>query len=159
MEKKIYEKPAMQVEAFIANDYCVNCSTDPDHQMVTYNFVCTAGAISSGTPAYAIHNASEQIQTIAGKYMDGGRTSYYFHPCNATHQFSVKRGTDLSKLDNILTGLHIDRYGTVNRWGEIEDVNRYRGCDPIPVTVWVDDRNSIHCTTALNPEEWSTEKS
>ena len=67
MEKKIYEKPAMQVEAFIANDYCVNCKEDPAHQFVTYYFECDAGG-SQNNKCY-VRDGSGNYATIAGNYI------------------------------------------------------------------------------------------
>ena len=161
MEKKIYKKPAMQVEAFIANDYCVNCKEDPAHQFVTYYFNCDAGG--SQNNKFYVRDGSGNYATIAGNYM-GPTEGYWewnwgqrefivtkqghtYSPCGAYHEITVPRGTDISTVSGILTGYSIDDAST----DAIENT---------PVTIWTGENNdNVHCTTILNPNDWSTDKS
>ena len=109
MEKKIYEKPAMQVEAFIANDYCNICDSG-----VVYGFKCDVGIKDYGThtetewdseshswvekkygPSGTLYyetNGLEGLQTRAtrvnGRYYEADQEIGAFHACNITHEAS-----------------------------------------------------------------------
>ncbi len=149
MEKKIYEKPAMQVEAFIANDYCEDCSA-PGHHGYTINFECNAGN-------------RRRYYSIYKKNADGSRTyfpapasgtptngmDWGYHPCGETHQFDVEAMADLYTRNDIYQGWMIDDVFSP-------------GWDDLEVTIWTDGNKSdeaIHCTTILDPKEWHLAKS
>lgn len=156
MEKKIYEKPAMQVEAFIANDYCVNCSTDPGHNYLTYEFVCDGGKGKSryGEDNFFIHNGSGNYYTF-NHYMgpegwwDGPQHMIsYYHPCGQTHTVKVPIGTTVDQLDDVKVGAYY-----------LDDISTNRRESFGPVTIWTEGGTTVHATTITNPKEWHLAKS
>lgn len=155
MEKKIYEKPAMQVEAFIANDYCVNCKDDA-HNYLIYSFACDGGKGKaphwmSGDDEYYIHDGNGNYHTINNTYY-GPRSQgliHYYHPCGKTHEVKVPIGTPITDLEDILVGnYYLDDRHTKNN---IESIG--------PVTIWTEGGTDVHCTTITDPKEWHLAKS
>lgn len=157
MEKKIYEKPAMQVEAFIANDYCVNCSTDPDHNYLIYSFACDGGKGEAthmiyGDDEYYIHDGNGNYHTINGTYYgpraDSQGYIHYYHPCGKTHEVKVPIGTPITDLKDILVGNYY-----------LDDRHTYSRESIGPVTIWTEGGTTVHATTITNPKEWHLAKS
>ena len=148
MEKKIYEKPAMQVEAFVANHYCADCS-DSDHTRVTYIFAC---GYKLGTPDdhYWITDSNGHYVSIDGKYYgpnNGHHYSYwYYHPCTSYHEITV--GVDENPLDapDVHTGYYLDHQNTP-------------GKDMIPVVLWTENGTTMHATVQRDPSKWQLAKS
>ena len=157
--KKIYEKPVMLAEAFVANTYCEDCST-PGHSGYTIKFLCDAGIKNQH---YGIKDASGNYLTArvvdprtgrSGNYTVSGRLRQhifgndetYFETCDATHTFTVATMEELYTRTDIKTGYHLDIYDT-----SIDE--------NIPVTIWTDNNTNVHCTTILNPEKWEIAKS
>ena len=146
MEKKIYEKPAMQVEAFVANHYCADCSDDA-HSFVTYLFDCGNGLRDT---RYYIHDGNGNYQRIDGKYYGPrdywGQQVWYYEPCYEHHEVTVPKGHDvIAENDDILAGYYLDPIG-----GEV---------DAIPVVLWTDGGTNMHATVVLDPHEWQMVKS
>lgn len=149
MEKKIYEKPAMQVEAFIANDYCANCDSG-----VVYGFKCDVGIKDYGTTQqwdqethqykdfgprgtlYYETNGLEGLQTrgqrVDGRYYEADQKIGGFHACNITHEASS-------------TSDFRDGYFRLS-----SDHSYIK-----PVKIW----NTWHATEELDPREWEILKS
>lgn len=149
MEKKIYEKPAMQVEAFIANDYCVNCS-DSSHHYTDYYFECTAGEQGH---QYYITDANGNYQIINGDFYGprserphGYNQSYIYHPCNANHTVRVYEGESITDQEDILYNLYLDDTITP-------------GKDMIQVVIWTDKGTDVHATIKMDPTKWDIAKS
>lgn len=149
MEKKIYEKPVMQMEAFMANNYCEDCSA-PGHHGYTINFECDAG---NSRRAYSIYKKNaDGTRTyfqapVSGREVNGW--SFHYSPCGETHQFDVETMEELYTRNDIYQGWMIDD-------------NLSRGWDDIEVTIWTKGNisdNEIHCTTILDPKEWTLAKS
>jgi hypothetical protein len=146
--KKIYEKPAMQAEAFVANTYCTDCS-DESHSYVTYLFDCGNGL--DDTPYY-IHDGNGNYATIDGKRY-GPRTQYtirtwYYEPCYEHHEVTVKKGHDvIAENPDILSGYYLDKAYTT---GTLEK---------IPVILWTNKGTNMHATVVLDPHEWQETKS
>lgn len=126
--KRNYSAPKLEIELFTANHYIAACSDKTGG--VTYKFECNAG---ESYKQYAIHDASHNVATISGSYMDGGHRGFYYHPCNQTHEAS----TD----ETFLTGYHLDD----SRTNEDENIS---------VIIWTDNNTDVHCTTNLNQSTW-----
>lgn len=124
-----WEAPKIVVDEFIPNEYVSACGESG----TVYKFNCNAG---NSWSRYAVKDAKGNIATISGMYMDGGRT--YYHPCGEKHSAESDSG--------FLFGYHID---DVSTW---EDEN-------IPVIIWTENDQDVHCTTALDMNTWETEKS
>ena len=148
MEKKIYEKPAMQVEEFVANTYCDDCS-DASHTMVTYIFSCGYG-LGGSNVHYYIHDGNGNYQTIDGHYYGPydhqHGNYYYYHKCSSYHEISVPKSTPVEELDDVIFGLYLDRTST----NEVES---------IPVAIWTEQHTNLHATIQTDPREWQTTKS
>jgi hypothetical protein len=141
--KKIYEKPCMQVEAFVANHYCADCSDD-DHSYVTYLFDCGNGL--RDTRYYIRNKNNTDYATIDGKYYGPGWWTYYYEPCYEHHEVTVPKGHDvIAENDDILDGYGLDPIG-----GDV---------DFIPVVLWTDNHTNMHATVVLDPHEWQMVKS
>ncbi len=138
--KKIYEKPVMLAERFVANHYCSACP-DPD-TYVTYDFVCDAGGGSSYNVFYDTDGDGElSPQEERNEYIGN------FHACRDTHSVTVLKG---QSIDNIFP------LGII---GRTEWVGWERKYVTYPVRIWRgEDGNNIHCTTNLNASEYTPQK-
>ena len=145
--KKVYEKPAMQVEEFVANTYCDDCS-DEGHTWVTYIFACGYGLYP--TAEYWIHDGNGNYQTIDGHYYgprDGIHNQrWYYHKCDSYHEISVPKSTPVTDLDDVIFGLYLDNRDTSQR-------------ESIPVAIWTENHTNLHATIQTNPDEWQLAKS
>lgn len=124
--KRNYSAPKLEIELFTTNHYVAAC--DDTTGGTAYKFECNAG---DSMKRYAIHDASHNVATINGYYIDG-RGGYY-HPCNETHEASTE--------ETFLTGYHLDDSQTQT------DEN-------ISVIIWTDNNTDVHCTTNLDMETW-----
>lgn len=147
--KKVYEKPAMQVEAFVANHYCADCSDDA-HSFVTYLFDCGTGLGDENT-YYYVHDGNGNYQTF-GPYYYGPRSLAHpnaarYHPCFEHHEVTVPKGIDvIADTPDIYSGYYLDLYGTTR-------------VERIPVVLWTENDTNMHATVVLDPREWHTVKS
>ncbi len=131
--KVVYEKPVMDVQCFMANEFCSTCG---EHNKV-YKFTCDAEShshIGKGGKVYEETNGEPGLQIIA-LHPDTYRSTY--RPCGETHEAPAIEG-------NFIKGY----------------LTNYAGGDPIDVIIWtgLNDDNT-HCTTKLNMDEWETAKS
>lgn len=124
--KRNYSAPKLEIELFTANHYIAACSDKTGG--VTYKFECNAG---ESMKHYAIHDASHNVATISGYYIDGKEG--YFQPCKETHEASTE--------ETFLTGYHLDD-------------PRTRTDENISVIIWTDNNTDVHCTTNLNQSTW-----
>ena len=149
--KKIYEKPVMQVEAFMAANYCAGQCGDEGETW--FDFQCDAPVngnhYSQGQRWDDVYWWSQSRfsplnpATNYKKFEDYiGQQAYYlgmYHPCGVTHPVSS---------DNSFYFGFVDR----NNNGNYDDGE---GC-----VIWRGDNGrNIHCTTMLNHEHWEILKS
>lgn len=148
MEKKIYERPVMQVEEFVANQYCAPCGDG--ETTVTYKFKCDAGGGSS----YYVWLDNNIIGGDAeGEWVEQGWgmfTSYEwegadeylgrFHACSeGQHTVTVPKGTPIDDIFPL---------GLISR-------SQY-GVNTTKVRVWRgEDGDNIHCSTHLDTSEYT----
>lgn len=147
MEKKIYEKPVMQVEEFVANTYCDDCS-DESHTMVTYIFKCGNGLDNTH---YYIHDGNGNYQWINNKWFGPAYDwdhwpAYHYEKCPSYHEITLPKGQDPLNEPDILSGYYLDKCFTDN-------------IEKIPVVIWTDGGTNTHCTVELDPHQWQTVKS
>ncbi len=147
--KKIYEKPAMQAEAFVANTYCADCS-DESHTMVTYIFSCGYG-LGGSNVRYYVHDGNGNYQTIDGHYygpVDGAHDDYYYyHRCSSYHEVTLPKNKPIEEVDDIIFGLYLDRRDTPYT------------LEKIPVAIWTEHHTNLHATIQTDPREWQQTKS
>lgn len=148
--KKIYEKPVMQAELFVANHYVAQCA-DPE-TTVTYIFDCDGGVGQTHYNVWQDDNPQDnqlsgewRISPYTGSYTWGYNDSgdrdtwltsgtYYFHNCTqGHHEVTVPKGTS---IDNIFP------YGFIQ-------VKNDRNGTVIPVRLWRGD-GDVHATRTLN---------
>ena len=147
--KKNYDKPVMQLEEFVPNNYCADCGDDA-HAFVTYLFDCGTG-LGDENDYYYIHDGSGNYQTF-GSYYYGPRSLAHpnaarYHPCFEHHEVTVPKGIDvIADSDDMYSGYYLDKYGT-------------RTVESIPVVLWTDGGTDMHATVILDPHEWHTVKS
>lgn len=75
--KKIYKKPMMSVENFVANEFCSSCGDSGKN----YLFECNA-------PKGDLYYFKKSDGNLDGIYNGSGKKSYVgdYHPCEATHE-------------------------------------------------------------------------
>lgn len=140
--KKIYEKPAMQAEAFVANTYCTDCS-DSSHHYTDYYFECTAGEQGH---RYYITDAAGNYATIDGHRYGPSWSSYIYHPCGENHTVRVYEGESITDQEDILYGYYLDDADTSRK-------------EHIEVVIWTENHTNLHCTVRLDPTQWDIAKS
>lgn len=129
--KKAFTMPKIVVEQFVPNEYVSACGDSG----TTYLFECNAGEKGH---YYAVKDSNGNIATISGHYMDGGFWGSYYTPCHETHTAPSDSG--------FLSGYHID------------DVDTWRD-ENLPVIIWTENGENVHCTTQLDTSKWETAKS
>ncbi len=141
MEKKIYEKPAMQLEEFISDDYCAGACGETERE---YNFACDAP--SGRMYRYLNSPATGEKPSVDTAHEYVGR----FSPCPTTHTASTKGDFSYGFIDRNRNGredegeaaiLYLEWGKEWHWWGE-EDI----------IT-------NGHATTNLNMKEWTYTKS
>lgn len=147
MERREYKKPVMQLEKFVPNNYCADCS-DEGHTQVTYIFKCGNGLDDTW---YYIHDGNGNYQWIDGKWFGPATDwdhypSYHYEKCTDYHEITLPKGQDPLTAGDIYTGLYLDKCYT----------NRL---EQIPVVIWTNDHTNVHCTVELDPREWQLAKS
>ncbi len=153
MEKKIYERPVMQVEAFVANHYCSTCGDGPTE--VTYDFKCdgeVGGYVwleTNGTPGLQAKTETNFFGREQGvwnrtdanyDFTWASRESRWgnFTPCGETHSVTVPAGTS---IDNVFPQGYASYYTT--------------GRNAMNVRVWTDSGRNTHVTTQLHEHEFT----
>ncbi len=149
MEKKNYTRPVMDIELFVANNFCSACGDGTT--MVTYEFWCNAG--TGDYYVWEETNGRDGLQTSGGYGYNADKcwagtngTWYSYHPCNQSHSVTVPKGTS---IDNIFP------YGYISKNGNGSNYTRVRlwlDRQPDPVT---GNATDIHCTTKLNTSEFT----
>lgn len=128
-----WERPMVVVDTFAANEFVSTCG---DKNRI-YKFKCDAGSKNfmdeyHTYDVYVDSNKNGQLD-----YKDDQELGYY-KACGKKH--------DAKTTDDFLNGFCVR-----NGWG---------GTELIPVIIWRgEDGHNIHCTTKLNMNEWTTEKS
>lgn len=141
MEKKNYEKPAMQLEEFIPNECVAACG---DTEFGKYLFVCDAG---DGEHKLVYQDNGDGI---FDRYSDTKLGGY--HACKEEHK------TD--KEADFLKGFMLDAEWVWDDWLHIIGHYEYDYDNPHKVIIWRGlDGNNIHCTSNLNQESWPVLKS
>ncbi len=153
--KKIYEKPVMQVEFFVANHYCSGCGDGTTE--VTYYFMCDGGFGQTHYNVWLDDSPHDnqltgrwttnwQGNSVWGYNNQGDRdtwltpSTYYYHSCQESHTVTVPKGTS---VDDIFP------YGFIQ-------VKSNQSSEVIPVRIWRGDNNDdIHCTRTLNSSEFT----
>lgn len=149
--KKIYEKPVMQAEVFVVENYCAgSCG---EHGTTWYDFQCDAPVNGNhhywdgdyddvywwSQSRFSPLNPATKDKKIED-YI--GSTAYYlgqYHPCGITHPVSSENSF---------------YFGFVDR-NNNERYDQGEGC-----VIWRGDNGrNIHCTSVLRHEDWETLKS
>ncbi len=128
--KVVYEKPVMDVQCFMANEFCSTCG---DVNKV-YKFTCDAPR----GEVYKETNGKQGLQTgwFGDEYLGG------YKPCGETHE--------ASKVD----GEFFEGYVLHDKGEWIPET------ETINVMIWTGaNHDNVHCTTKLNMDEWETAKS
>ena len=147
--KKIYEKPAMQVEAFVANQYVANCG---DTEYGKYLFECTAGqkeGYAHGIIYYESYGDPDVFNystTLWGGVNVRERELGGFHPCNEKHEADT--------TDEFYNGWFVPcQWNGSYHYGMQYD-------KAFKVVIWRGDNNdNIHATPKLDRDSWEVVKS
>lgn len=138
MEKKIYEKPVMQVEEFVANHYVASCS--PDEDFIIYHFICDAGGGST-------YQVWEDHGTIGSFNENQDVYKGNFYACRAPHDVKV----------NVTAGESVDIDQIFPRGFIRRRQNIFGEWVTTPVRIWYGDNNDdLHCTLAIAEEDIHT---
>lgn len=134
--RKLYEKPMIKCEEFMANEYVAACGEGH----TVYKFKCDAishSILGDGGRVWIESNGKPGLQrwTLDKSQRDTFRS--YYHPCGETHEAEAIEG-------NFQRGY----------------LTTYDNRRPIDVIVWtgLNDDNT-HCTTNLDMDSWETAKS
>ena len=146
MEKKIYERPVMQVEAFVANHYCSDCGDGPT--TVTYKFQCNAGSHSNWQDVYLETNGRAGLQTNGNPWTGVQADRYIgeYHACNKTHNVTLSADEPFDIDATFPKGYVIADWGS--GWQheyETLEVRIWRG----------NDGRNIHCTTQVEEDKFT----
>lgn len=132
--KVVYEKPVMDVQCFMANEFCSACGD----QNKVYKFECDAPA----GKVYQETNKRDGLQTSGGflykadKCLTPGYSRY--DPCGEKHE-AAGDGEFLR--------------------GYVLPFDDSKG-DCLEVMIWTgENRRNVHCTTHLDMDAWETGKS
>lgn len=129
-----WERPMVVVDTFAANEFVSTCGEN--HKV--YNFECNAGD----------EDGMYDVFTNDGRNLTKGIINYY-HPCKATHKAAEDSG--------FIKGFIVDNGGNDQLyyidWGGI---HKYPKTD---VIIWTNNNTDVHCTTNLEMNEWTTDKS
>ena len=131
-----WERPMVVVDTFAANEFVSTCG----EQNRVYKFKCDAG--SKYSDFFGDHYYSYNVYVDSNKngQLDyrGDRELGGYKACGKTY--------DAKTTDDFLNGFCV-RDG-------------WDGREVIPVVIWRgEDGRNIHCTTKLNMNEWTTERS
>lgn len=130
--KRAYVRPTMVGERFVANEYVAACGDNG----TVYNFECNAGEKSKSYNVYYYKNNQKKFIPSDNPFNRAQFPGY--HPCGATHEANAK--------DEFISGF-IDDQSTL--WKD----------EKIPVMIWTEKGNNVHCTLKLDMKDWETVKS
>lgn len=125
-----WERPMAVVDTFVANEFVSTCGK----QNRVYKFKCDAGGGTPGT-VYKDSNHNGKWDLLGDEALTGHILPTY-HACGEMHSAP----TD----DEFINGFYLPN------------------SDPFKATkviIWTDGGTNIHCTTNLNKDEWTTERS
>lgn len=129
--KKRYERPVMNAQTFVANEYVASGCGETGS---VYKFKCDAGRYGTLLGYNVYTNGKDGV---AGTKDDVRLGSYT--PCSEEHEASTE--------DEFLKGYMCKDLGFVEG-------------KPYPVVIWRgEDGKNIHCTTNLDIENWETTRS
>ena len=144
--KMRYERPSMDVEQFMANEYIAACGDST----TIYKFQCNAGGGKHGdifldTNHNGILDAGDENLT-EGSWR-------YFHACSTGHS---------APTDDVFSkGFYVENGGNdklTHRVG-IWPINRIENYPVTNVIVWTDGGKDVHATQNLDVNSWETAKS
>lgn len=147
--KKIYEKPAMQLEEFIPNECVAACG---DTEYGKYKFNCNAGNYDGFGYIYQEMQGNGQFDH--GNYGWGAndRRLGGFGPCNIEHEADT--------TDEFIDGWYVPCDATYIPREDAWDVHTVYYDQAIPVIIWRgDDGNGLHATSVLDRDSWPVVKS
>ena len=129
--RKRWVYPQANVERFVANDYVSACG---DTGYGDYLFECNAG-----DPGKRYDVVTDDGTNLTADYYWGDNR---YHPCNKTHRASTQ--------DDFVMG-YIYPTGGDDRF--ISQTQGQR------VYIWTDGGKDVHCTTNLNRNSWTVDRS
>ena len=125
-----WERPMAVVDTFVANEFVSTCG----ELNRVYKFKCDAGGGTPGT-VYEDSNHNGKWDLTRDKALTGHILPTY-HACGKTHSAPTN--------DEFIKGFYLPN------------------SDPFKATkviIWTDGGTNIHCTTNLNKDDWTTERS
>lgn len=125
-----WERPMVVVDTFAANEFVSTCG----EQNRVYKFKCDAGGGTPGT-VYKDSNHNGKWDLFDDEALTGHILPTY-SACGKTHSAPTN--------DEFINGFYLPN------------------SDPFKATkviIWTDGGTNIHCTTNLNKNEWTTERS
>jgi len=150
--KKIYEKPAMQVEAFVPNQCVANCG-DTEKK---YLFTCTsAGGTLYYYPGFPGNSATQPEPSDTHERLGG------YTPCGETHETDTTADFYYGFVDHNGNGRQDGDETTCIAYLETRH-ERYRVWDLWPWRWHWAERdviNNWHATDNLHMDQWQTVKS
>ena len=124
-----WERPMVVVDTFAANEFVSTCG----ELNRVYKFKCDAGG---GTPGTVYEDSNNNGKWDLRDEALTGRILPTYHACGETHSAPTN--------DEFIKGFYLPN------------------SDPFKATkviIWTDGGTNIHCTTNLNKDEWTTERS
>lgn len=146
--KKIYEKPVMLAERFVAENYCAGQCGDTEYG--EYLFECTAGqkeGYAHGMIYYETSGSPNEFNyrtTMWGGVNVLEEQCGGFHPCNKKHKAPT--------TDEFSNGWFVPcEWNGIYHYG-------YQYDKAFKVIIWEGD-GDLHCTPVLDRESWERVKS
>lgn len=125
-----WERPMAVVDTFVANEFVSTCG----EQNRVYKFKCDAGGGTPGT-VYKDSNHNGKWDLIGDEALTGYILPTY-SACGKTHSAPTN--------DEFINGFYLPNSNPTKA---------------TKVIIWTDGGTNIHCTTNLNKNEWTTERS
>lgn len=125
-----WERPMAVVDTFVANEFVSTCG----EQNRVYKFKCDAGGETPGT-VYKDSNHNGKWDLIGDEALTGHILPTY-SACGKTHSAPTN--------DEFINGFYLPNSNPTKA---------------TKVIIWTDGGTNIHCTTNLNKNEWTTERS
>lgn len=127
--KKRWEEPRILAQKFMPNEYVAACGEENK----VYKFTCNAITEYGIGLVFEEKNGKPGLQAFGG---DEYRSSY--SPCGETHEAPV--------TDDFIYGYYVHDWDSI--W------------NPTPIIIWTGrNDDNTHCTTNLDMDSWTTEKS
>ena len=132
--KEMWAEPRIEVQKFAANEYVAACA-------IAEWFIILNVMRGIGGRITIVYLADGTPYATSGRDYGGCKTDYEsYHPCGETHSAESDSG--------FLKGYMYAQ----NFWGNDSGQR-------INVIIWTEDYTNVHCTTNLDMESWTTEKS